>query len=87
MALPYALLSTGFLALSTLMIWQQGVIYSRIFLVAWLGLLGGFVLTIVTRIGLLPSTVPTDHAYQTGTLWLALGWSNRVGQSDQLTQV
>ena len=74
-ALPYALLSTGFLALSTLMIWQQGVIYSRIFLVAWLGLLGGFVLTIVTRIGLLPSTVFTDHAYQTGTLWLALGWS------------
>ena len=48
---------------------------ARLYLLSWLGLLVGVVITGLVRIDWLPSIPLTESAYRIGLIWLGLAWS------------
>lgn len=80
--LLYALLTTSILLGTTLIGWFRGMIRSSFFMVAWYGMLVAFCVTIMVRIGILPSSLLTEHAYELGAIVMAVCWS--VALADQI---
>ena len=73
--IPWALVSLAAVLAAGTTSWLRGRRDTRFFMIAWSGLLFAFVVTILTRLGVLTSTVVTENAYRLGLVWMAVCWS------------
>ncbi|WP_166258018.1 EAL domain-containing protein [Marinobacter salicampi] len=55
-----------------IVLWQKGNKNARLFTIAWLALLGGSLLTLLNKLGFLPTSQLTDHGIPIGASALAL---------------
>ena len=74
-AVPYGILSTGFIFVAGMIAWTQGFPYARFYMIGWAGMLVALVLVLLVRLGLLPSAIVGEHSYQVGLVWMAVWWS------------
>jgi PAS domain S-box-containing protein len=55
--------------------WKQGYHPTRFFMIAWFGLLAGFILLLLVRLGIAPSTFFSENLILFAILWMAVCWS------------
>lgn len=67
---PFGILTLISVGVAGLRSWRQGYIQARIFVASWVGFVGGFVLLLMARLGLMPSTLLTEGLLRLGLIWL-----------------
>jgi len=67
---PFGILTLVTVGVAGLRSWRQGYTQARIFLASWLGFVGGFVILLMARLGLMPSTLLTEGLLRLGLMWL-----------------
>ncbi len=71
----WAVVSLIMTFLAGILIWRQGFHPTRFFMIAWFGLLAGFILLLLVRLGIAPSTFFSENLILFGILWMAVCWS------------
>lgn len=56
-------------------LWKRSYVAARYFMIAWIGLFGGFIIGLLVRLGAVPSSFVTENVYRFGTVWMAVCWS------------
>jgi nitrate/nitrite-specific signal transduction histidine kinase/PAS domain-containing protein len=74
-ALLLALVSLGGVWAAGIITWRRGARLEQLFLVAWLGMTASVIMTILVRLGVLPSNTVSESLYQAGLVWAAVCWS------------
>jgi signal transduction histidine kinase len=74
-AVPWMLVSMGLTWAAGIASWRQGFHPARFFMIAWFGMIAGFILLIVVRAGIVPSTWVNENIYRLGTIWMGVCWS------------
>jgi signal transduction histidine kinase/PAS domain-containing protein len=71
----WALTSIVIVMIAGIMVWKQGYIAIRYFMSAWFGLLACFILILLVRLGIIPSSFFAENIFRVGTVWMAVCWS------------
>ena len=74
-SVPWAVVSLILTFMAGVLSWKQGYHPTRFFMIAWFGLLAGFILLLFVRLGIAPSTFFSENLLLFGILWMAVCWS------------
>ncbi|MFN2139044.1 MAG: 7TM-DISM domain-containing protein [Candidatus Promineifilaceae bacterium] len=72
---PTIVVTLVLVAVNGLLAWRKGFRATRFLLIAWVGLLLGLLLFILTRMGITPSNFLSENSYRLGFAWMAVCWS------------
>ncbi len=72
---PWCLVSLVATMAAGIATWRQGYQPARFFMIAWFGLIVCFILLILVRLGIAPSTLFSENLYRLGFVWMAVCWS------------
>ncbi len=72
---PWGLISLGTVLAAGILTWRQDFRPARFFMIAWFGLIATFILVLLVRLGVFPSTLFSENAYRLGLVWMAVCWS------------
>ncbi len=75
LAVPLALASMATVLIVGTVAGRRGISHSRLFMIAWSGLVLGLVIVVLVRMGIMPSNLLSEKAYRLGLLWLGICWS------------
>ena len=75
LAVPLALASMTTVLIVATVAGRRGISHSRLFMIAWSGLVLGLVIVVLVRMGIMPSNLLSEKAYRLGLLWLGICWS------------
>ena len=83
---PWALPTLAVIFTAGVISWSQGFRFTRFFMIAWSGLLVALFFSVLTRLGVLPSTVLSEGVYRIGFIWMAVCWSFALADRINLLQ-
>ena len=72
---PLALVSLAVILVAGINSWQRKFRPSRLFLIAWSGLLVSLAVAILARMGIISATIISDNLFRLGMVWLGVCWS------------
>jgi signal transduction histidine kinase len=72
LALPWALVSLVAILGGGIASLRQGYRPARFFMISWIGLFATFILILLVRLGLFPSSLFSESAYRVGVVWMAV---------------
>ncbi|MFC2055754.1 histidine kinase, partial [Chloroflexota bacterium] len=72
---PWGLISLVVLLAAGIFSWRQNFRPARFYIFAWFGLIVTFILVLLVKLGVTPSTVFSENAYRLGLVWMAVCWS------------
>ncbi|NJN82562.1 MAG: PAS domain-containing protein, partial [Caldilineaceae bacterium] len=73
--LPWTLPTLAAILVAGGISWWRGFHPARFFMIAWSGLVFAFIISILTRLGVISSTAFGESAYHLGLIWMAVCWS------------
>jgi signal transduction histidine kinase len=87
---PWAVPTLVAVLIAGIISWRQDLRSARLFMFAWLGLIITFLLILLVRLGVIPSTLIIENAYRLGWVWMAVCWSfalaDRINQLNSETE-